>query len=95
MPVKEKVLEGEGKQAKSKSFLLLCPYIDLQQEVWPLLKVCLPATESESKVCIFLPQGSRLEIDSPTSNQAENLSHMYPLLLGCSSSRCSQVGNRE
>ena len=38
-----------SKQAKSKSFLLPCLYIAFQQKVWPRVKVCLPASRSESK----------------------------------------------
>ena len=45
---------------------------------------CLPAPRSGSR-WVFLPQRSRLEVDSSTSNQAENLSQVCSLSLDCSS----------
>lgn len=46
----------KGKQAKSDSFLLLCPYTDFQKKVWPGLKVSLPAWRSGLKAFVFLLQ---------------------------------------
>lgn len=43
-----------------------CLYLDLQQKLWLRLKVCLTATKSRSKACVFLPQMSGLEADSPS-----------------------------
>lgn len=54
--------------------------------VW-IKGMCLQASRSGSKVCVFLPQGSRLEVEPPTSNQAENLPQVFPPFLDHSSSQ--------
>ena len=38
------VSESEGKQAKSKSFLLPCPYIDFDEKMWSRLEVSFPSS---------------------------------------------------
>lgn len=91
------VLARWGQVDKEQSFLLLCPYIDVQLKVWPRLKgLSLTTSRSElnarvflpkvriKDVC-FLPQRSRLEVDSPTLNEAEKHSQMWSPFLDCSS----------
>lgn len=65
----------EGKQARSKSFLFPCTYIDFQQKVW------LPSSRCRSKVCLPILK-VQTKVDS---KQIENLSQVYPPFLDCSS----------
>ena len=41
------------------------------------------------KLCVFLTQHFRLEVDSPTSKLIKHLPQVYPLYLDCSSFRMS------
>ena len=72
---------------RSRSCLLPWPCWDFQQKGWPRLRVCLFTSRSGLKIeVVFLPQKSRLEVDSPTSNQAKKKvsSQMCPPFLDCS-----------
>lgn len=58
-----------------------CPYTGFQQKVWPRLKVCLPASRSRSKFCVF---------------QYQNPDHKCGLYFWVAGhSRYTQINNRE
>lgn len=99
MPQKEWTCwQGESKQAKSRSFLLLDPSIGLQQKTWSRLNVCLPTLRSKSKNCAFLPQRFRLEVDSPSSSQEgkkKSLTELCPPPLDCSSFQVGKLTTSE
>lgn len=46
--------------------------------------MCLSTSRSRSQVCVFLPQRFWLQVDSPTSNPAANLSQVCPPFPYCS-----------
>ena len=61
-----KCLKGKGKQTNIKNALVLCPYRDFQQKLWPSRKACLPTSRFKIKgVCL------------PASEQIKGM-HLHP-----------------
>lgn len=84
--------QGQGGKERELHTILPRPYIGFQQKVWPRLQVCLRSSRPGSKVCVFLPPRSGLEMDSSTSNQAKHLSQVCPHLWIIVHSKCRQSG---
>lgn len=48
--------ESEGKQARSESFLLPCPFMGCHQKVWPRFRVVLPTSDDPDLGWVSPPQ---------------------------------------